>query len=241
VKSNENRHTDAAVPQLEALNIYDAMTEVKAKGWAKFDESVDVSIRLGVNPTKPNQSIRGAARLPFGSGKKAVVAVFARDEDAAAATAAGADFVGAEDLIEMVEDGEMPFTRVIATPEMAPKLGKIAKILGPRGLMPNAKTGTLTTNIARAVSDAKGGSVTFKVQRQGVINVGIGRMSYSKEHLLENVRAVMTAVTDLKPEGFKGTYLKGMAINSTMGPGIEVERASVDPANPRFMLDPSEY
>jgi len=242
-KTNERRHTEEgphkySQKRSDPVNIYHAVDLVKEKSWAKFDEGVDLSVRLGVNPTKPNQAVRGVARLPNGSGKKSVVAVFARDEDAEAAKAAGADYVGAEDLIGMVQDGEVPFTRVIATPDMAPALGKIARILGPRGLMPNAKTGTLTSNITRAVADAKGGSVTFKVQKQGVINVGVGKLSFSKEALLENVRATMTAITDLKPEGFKGTYLKGLVINSTMGPGIEVERASIDPSSPRFMLDP---
>lgn len=239
--SGKKRHTaDNSLGEGGPYHIYDAVDLVKDVAWAKFDESVDLSVRLGVNPTKPNQSIRGQARLPFGSGKKEIVAVFALDADADAARAAGADMVGADDLIESVLDGEIPFTRVIATPEMQPKLGKIAKILGPRGMMPNPKVGTLTSNVARAVEDAKGGSVTFKVQKQGVINLGIGRVSFPKEQLIENIRATMTAITDLKPDNFKGKYLEGVSINSTMGPGLEVERATVDPSNPRFMLDPSE-
>jgi len=239
--ASTKRHQKATVKELQSLgavNVFHALDKVKQHAWAKFDESVDVSVRLGVDPRKPNQAIKGVAKLPYGTGKKTSVAVFATGDDVEVAKEAGADFVGLEELIEMVQEGNIPFTRAIATPDVMPKLSILGKILGPRGLMPNPKLGTLTTNITKAVKDAKGGAVQFKVQKQGVINTPIGKLSFDNEALLENIRATMTAITDLKPEGFKGKYLMGVSISSTMGPGIELERASIDPSSPRFMLDP---
>ena len=207
---------------------------------ARFDETVDMAINLGVDPRKPNQSVKGMARLPHGTGKKVRIAVFASGADAEAALAAGADVVGSTDLISRIQGGEMGFDRLIATPDMMAMVAKIGKILGPRGLMPNPKMGTVTKDVTRAVKAAKEGAVQFRVDKKGTIHAGIGRVSFSKEMLLENIRAFMVAVSDVKPEGIKGKYLTSAHISSTMGPGMHIDLPTVDPSSPKFMLDNSK-
>lgn len=223
----------AAKPE---LSLRDALAGVKAAAKAKFDETVEISVNLGVDPRKPGQNIRSTTVLPNGTGKAIRVAVFAADADAATAEAAGADLVGADDLIDQVSKGVIEFDRCVATPAMMPKLGKIARILGPRGLMPNPKLGTVTTDVAKGVKMLKGGQVQFRTEKTGIVHAGIGKASFKEEALAENVRSFMVALANLKPEGQKGTYIKGVSLSSTMGPGFTVDVANVDPASARFML-----
>jgi large subunit ribosomal protein L1 len=198
----------------------DALAKVKEFATAKFDESVDMAINLGVDPRKAEQNIRGVATLPHGTGKTVRVAVFARDEQANAAREAGADIVGAEDLVEMIQKGEMNFDRCVATPDMMALVGRVAKILGPKGLMPNPKLGTVTPKVAEAVKAVKAGQVEYRVEKTGIIHVGIGKASFSKDQLKDNVSFIVDIVQKARPNGFKGTYLNGMVLNSTMGPGV---------------------
>eukprot|EP01038_Epipyxis_sp_PR26KG_P010251 gene10251-13788_t len=235
-ESKGRRHTSVKVKYNEPVNINDAVGLVKQLSWAKFDESVEVAVNLNLDPRKPNQSIKGVANLPHGTGKKIRVCVFAKGSDATEAIAAGADIVGAEDLIAKIQGGELGFDRVIATPEMMSIVGKIGKILGPRGMMPNPKMGTVTKEITKAVKAARAGAVQFKVEKKGIIHAGIGKVSFPPEMLLENIRSLMVAILDAKPEGFKGKYMQGAHICSTMGPSITLELPSVDPSSPRFML-----
>jgi len=211
---------------------------VKSHAWAKFDETVEISVNLGLDPRKPNQSIKGTAKLPHGAGKKVRVGVFATGNDAQQASDAGADVVGAEDLVKRLQDGDIPFDTLIATPEMMPIVSRVGRILGPRGLMPNPKMGTVTKDVAKAVKTAKAGAVQFRVEKKGIVQAGIGKVSFSEQQLLDNVRAFMVAVSDCKPEGLKGKYVLGVHLASTMGPGIKIDVASVDPTSPRFMIDP---
>jgi large subunit ribosomal protein L1 len=212
-----------------------AVQYVRALSKAKFDESVDIVVRLGLDPRKPNQSVRGVLKLPHGTGKQVRIAVFARGDAAAAASEAGAHVVGAEDLVESILGGKLDFDRCIASPDMMPLVGKVARVLGPRGLMPNPKIGTVTTDVAGAVRDAAGGSVEFRTEKAGAVHSMIGKVSFSDEALLENMRAFMIAINDAKPSGAKGQYLKGVSIASTMGPGLHLELPFIDPANRRFM------
>ena len=204
-----------------------AVTMVKERANAKFDETIEVSLNLGVDPRHADQMVRGVANLPNGTGKTLRVAVFARGDKAEAAKAAGADVVGAEDLVETVQGGQIDFDRVIATPDMMPLVGRLGRVLGPRGLMPNPKVGTVTPDVAKAVEDAKGGAVQFRVEKAGIVHAGVGKASFEEGKLLENIRALVDAVNRAKPSGAKGTYLKKVAITSTMGPGIRVEPGSV--------------
>ena len=203
-----------------------AIRLVKANAKAKFDETVEMTVGLGVDPRHADQMVRGVVQLPNGTGKTVRVAVFARGDKADEATSAGADVVGAEDLMERVQNGDMPFDRVIATPDMMPIVGRLGKILGPRGMMPNPKLGTVTPNVADAVTAAKGGQVAFRVEKAGIIHAGIGKASFGEEQLIENARALMDALLKAKPSGAKGQYLKRIAVTSTMGPGVKVDVAS---------------
>jgi large subunit ribosomal protein L1 len=200
---------------------------VKARAKAKFDETIEVAMNLGVDPRHADQMVRGVCNLPNGSGRTVRVAVFARGGKADEARAAGADVVGAEDLVERVTGGTIDFDRCIATPDMMPLVGRLGKVLGPRGLMPNPKVGTVTMDVAGAVKAAKGGAVEFRVEKAGIIHAGIGKVSFEEGKLVENIKAFADAVARAKPTGAKGTYIQRVAISSTMGPGVKVDPASV--------------
>ncbi len=204
-------------------SLEEAIKLVKSKANAKFDETVEVAMNLGVDPKHADQVVRGVCNLPNGSGRTVRVAVFARDAKAEEAKAAGADVVGAEDLMEEVQKGNLNFDRCIATPDMMAIVGRLGKILGPRGLMPNPRVGTVTMDIASAVKDAKGGAVEFRVEKAGIIHAGVGKASFTDEALAENIRAFVDAVGRAKPTGAKGTYIKRVSIKSTMGPGVRLE------------------
>jgi large subunit ribosomal protein L1 len=204
------------------LSVEDAVALIKSNATAKFDETLEIAMNLGVDPRHADQMVRGVVNLPNGTGKTVRVAVFARGAKAEEAQAAGADIVGAEDLMETIQGGKIEFDRCIATPDMMPIVGRLGKILGPRNLMPNPKVGTVTMDVATAVQAAKGGEVQFKVEKAGVVHGGIGKTSFDGSKLAENVRAFVTAVNRAKPSGAKGTYLKKIALSSTMGPGVTV-------------------
>jgi large subunit ribosomal protein L1 len=205
----------------------DAVKMVKDRAKAKFDETVEVAMNLGVDPRHADQMVRGVVNLPNGTGKTVRVAVFAKDAKADEAKKAGADIVGAEDLVNEVMGGKIEFDRVIATPDMMPLVGRLGKILGPRNLMPNPKVGTVTPDVAGAVKAAKGGAVEFRVEKAGIIHAGVGKASVTEAALLENIKAFTDAVTRAKPAGAKGTYVKRVAVSSTMGPGVHVDPASL--------------
>ena len=211
-----------AVAGKSNLSVEDAVTLVKGNASAKFDETVEIAMNLGVDPRHADQMVRGVVGLPNGTGKDVRVAVFARGPKAEEAQAAGADIVGAEDLMEIVQGGKIDFDRCIATPDMMPVVGRLGKVLGPRNLMPNPKVGTVTIDIAAAVKAAKGGEVQFKVEKAGVIHAGIGKASFDAAQLIENVRAFVGAVAKSKPSGFKGTYMKKISLSSTMGAGVTI-------------------
>ncbi|MAY31062.1 MAG: 50S ribosomal protein L1 [Rhodovulum sp.] len=210
----------------EELTVEEAVALVKANATAKFDETVEVAMNLGVDPRHADQMVRGVVSLPNGTGKTVRVAVFARGPKAEEAQAAGADIVGAEDLMETVQSGKIEFDRCIATPDMMPIVGRLGKVLGPRNLMPNPKVGTVTMDVAQAVANAKGGEVQFKVEKAGVIHAGIGKASFDEGKLVENLRAFVDAVAKAKPAGAKGAYMKKVSISSTMGPGVSVDVVS---------------
>ena len=208
------------------LPLEEALTLIKGNATAKFDETVEIAMNLGVDPRHADQMVRGVVTLPNGTGKTVRVAVFARGPKADEAKAAGADIVGAEDLMETIQSGKIEFDRCIATPDMMPLVGRLGKILGPRNLMPNPKVGTVTMDVAQAVANAKGGEVQFKVEKAGVIHAGVGKVSFSAEQLAQNVRAFVDAVAKAKPSGAKGAYLKKVSLSSTMGPGVSVDLTS---------------
>ncbi len=208
------------------LSVGEAVSLVKASASAKFDETLEIALNLGVDPRHADQMVRGVVNLPNGTGKTVRVAVFARGAKADEATAAGADIVGAEDLMESIQGGTIDFDRCIATPDMMPIVGRLGKILGPRNLMPNPKVGTVTMDVAQAIKNAKGGEVQFKVEKAGVIHGGVGKVSFDEGALVENVRAFVQAVNRAKPSGAKGTYLKKISLSSTMGPGVTVDIAT---------------
>jgi large subunit ribosomal protein L1 len=216
----------AAFEGKENLAVADAVALVKANASAKFDETVEVAVNLGVDPRHADQMVRGTVNLPNGTGKTVRVAVFARGDKADQARAAGADIVGAEDLMQEIQGGKIDFDRCIATPDMMPIVGRLGKILGPRNLMPNPKIGTVTPDVAEAVRAAKGGQVQFKVEKAGVVHAGVGKASFEAEKLAENIRAFVDAVQRAKPTGAKGTYMQKVSIASTMGPGVSVDLAS---------------
>ncbi|MEM1038454.1 MAG: 50S ribosomal protein L1 [Pseudomonadota bacterium] len=211
-------------------DISEAVELVKKNAVAKFDETVEVSINLGVDPRHSDQMVRGVVTLPNGTGRDMKVAVFARDAKADEAKAAGADVVGAEDLMESMQGGDLNYDRVIATPDMMALVGRLGKVLGPRGLMPNPRVGTVTPDVTKAVKDAKGGSVEFRVEKAGVIHAGVGKASFDAKALEENIKALTDAVIKAKPSGAKGTYVKRVAVTSTMGAGVKVDASTVMPA-----------
>ncbi len=204
------------------LSVEDAVALIKSNSKAKFDETVEISLNLGVDPRHADQMVRGVVGLPNGTGKDVRVAVFARGPKADEAKAAGADIVGAEDLMEIVQGGKIEFDRCIATPDMMPIVGRLGKVLGPRNLMPNPKVGTVTMDVADAVKAAKGGEVQFKAEKAGVVHAGVGKVSFDQAKLVENIRAFVGAVAKAKPAGAKGTYMKKVSLSSTMGPGVSV-------------------
>lgn len=210
-----------------AHSVEAAIKLVKANAKAKFDETIEISVNLGVDPRHADQQVRGVVNLPSGTGRDVRVAVFAKDAKAAEATAAGAEHVGAEDLYEKIAGGFMDFDRVIATPDMMALVGRLGKVLGPRGLMPNPKVGTVTPNVAQAVKDAKGGAVEFRVEKAGIVHAGIGKASFTDEALVINVKALIDALNRSKPSGAKGVFIKRIGLSSTMGPGFKVDTASV--------------
>jgi len=220
----------AAREGIDRIRLYplsDAVRMVKERANAKFDETVEVAMNLGVDPRHADQMVRGVCNLPNGSGRTVRVAVFARGAKADEARAAGADVVGAEDLVERVQGGNIEFDRCIATPDLMPLVGRLGKVLGPRGLMPNPKVGTVTMDVAGAVGAAKGGAVEFRVEKAGIVHAGVGKASFDDQKLVENIRAFADAVAKAKPSGAKGTYIQRIALTSTMGPGVKVEPGSV--------------
>ena len=207
----------------EDITVEEALDLIKANATAKFDETVEIAMNLGVDPRHADQMVRGTVTLPNGTGKSVRVAVFARGPKAEEAKEAGADVVGAEDLMEAVQGGNIDFERCIATPDMMPIVGRLGKVLGPRNLMPNPKVGTVTMDVADAVKNAKGGEVQFKVEKAGVVHAGVGKVSFDEAKLVENVRAFINAVAKAKPAGAKGAYMKKIALSSTMGPGVTID------------------
>ncbi|MDX1822907.1 MAG: 50S ribosomal protein L1 [Alphaproteobacteria bacterium] len=217
-----------AVAGKENLSVEEAVALIKANASAKFDETVEIAMNLGVDPRHADQMVRGVVGLPNGTGKDVRVAVFARGAKADEAKAAGADIVGAEDLMETILSGKIEFDRCIATPDMMPVVGRLGKVLGPRNLMPNPKVGTVTMDVATAVQAAKGGEVQFKVEKAGVVHAGVGKVSFDEAKLVENIRAFVGAVARAKPAGAKGAYLRKVSLSSTMGPGVSVDLASAN-------------
>ncbi len=211
----------------KVYSLDEAIKLLKERANAKFDETIEVAMNLGVDPRHADQMVRGVAELPAGTGKTVRVAVFAKDDKAEEAKAAGADIVGAEDLVEQIQKGEINFDTAIATPDMMPLVGRLGKILGPRGLMPNPKVGTVTPNVGEAVKRAKAGAVQFRVEKAGIVHAGVGKASFDEDKIAQNVKAFVDAVIKAKPEGAKGAYVKRVAISSTMGPGVKVDLASI--------------
>ena len=227
------KHTDAT-KTFDRLNLHsdtDAVSLVKSLATRRFDESVDVVVRLGVDPRKADQMLRGTVSLPSGTGKEVRVAVFAQGEAATTAREAGADFVGADDLAEQVSGGMTDFDVAIATPDMMPVVGKLGRILGPRGLMPNPKTGTVTTDVVRTIGEFKGGKVEYRTDRFANVHVPIGRASFAEEDLLKNLRAVVSELQRAKPAAAKGKYMKKVVLSSAMGPGVRIDPAGVEAAD----------
>ncbi len=209
------------------VSIDEAVRLVKANANAKFDETIEVSMNLNVDPRHADQNVRGVVALPNGTGKTVRIAVFAKDDKAEEARAAGADVVGADDLAEKVEAGEIDFDRVIATPDMMPVVGRLGKVLGPRGLMPNPKLGSVTNDVKAAVEGAKGGEVQYRAEKEGIVHAGIGKASFSEEQIRQNLDAFLDAVIRAKPSGVKGTYILKLALSSTMGPGVRFDMADL--------------
>jgi large subunit ribosomal protein L1 len=226
-KAADGINRDNFYPLAEAVKM------VKARATAKFDETIEVALNLNVDPRKAEQNLRGTVMLPNGTGKSLRVAVFAKGDRAEEAKAAGADIVGAEDLAQKVQAGEINFDRCIATPDMMAVVGRLGKVLGPRGLMPNPKLGTVTANVTEAVKAAKGGQVEYRTEKAGIVQVGVGKASFSEQALAENVRAFVTAINRSKPTGIKGTFLKKVSLSSTMGPGLKLELTSLAEAEAR--------
>ncbi|MEO1160197.1 MAG: 50S ribosomal protein L1 [Pseudomonadota bacterium] len=228
--ANKGKRYSKAVDGIDRDKLYsaaEAVKMVKERAVAKFDETIELAMNLGVDPRHADQMVRGVVALPAGTGRDVRVAVFARDAKADEAKEAGADIVGAEDLVEKVQKGDIDFDRAIATPDMMPLVGRLGKVLGPRNLMPNPKVGTVTPDVAAAVKAAKGGSVEFRVEKAGIVHAGVGKASFKEDQLLENVKAFIDAVSRAKPSGSKGTYIKRVSVSSTMGPGLKIDVASV--------------
>ena len=216
-----------AIERMKLYPVDEAVKLVKERAKAKFDETIEVAMNLGVDPRQTDQNVRGVVNLPNGSGRSARVAVFAKGAKAEEAKKAGADVVGAEDLAEKINAGQIDFDRCIATPDMMPLVGRLGKVLGPRGLMPNPKVGTVTNDLPAAIKAQKGGAVEFRVEKAGIVQAGIGKASFTAEQLAQNIRALADAVAKSKPSGVKGTFIKKVAISSTMGPGVRVEPSSL--------------
>jgi large subunit ribosomal protein L1 len=224
---SKTRRAMEVVDSTKSYSLDEAVKLVKANARAKFDETIEIAMNLGIDPRHSDQMVRGMLSLPAGTGKTLRVAVFARGAKAEEAKAAGADIVGADDLAERVTAGDMPFDRCIATPDMMALVGKLGKVLGPRGLMPNPKLGTVTMDVKGAVSAAKAGQVEFRAEKAGIVHAGIGKASFPEEKILENARAIIDAITKAKPSGAKGNYLKKVSLSSTMGPGVKVDLTSL--------------
>ncbi len=217
-----------AVQNLDKTKVYsleEAVKTIKERATAKFDETIEVAINLNVDPRKADQNLRGVVQLPNGTGKTYRVAVFAKGPKAEEALKAGADIVGAEDLMEKIQAGDMPFDRCIATPDMMGLVGRVGKILGPRGLMPNPKLGTVTMDVAEAIKSVKGGQVEYRTEKAGIVHAGVGKASFTEKAILENVKSYVDAVIKAKPTGVKGTYVKSLSLSSTMGPAVKFEIA----------------
>jgi large subunit ribosomal protein L1 len=224
--AKKGKRLAGAYEQIDRDAVYgldDAVRIIKGNAKAKFDETIELSMNLGVDPRHADQMVRGVVSLPKGTGKSVRVAVFARGDKADQAKAAGADIVGAEDLAEVIEGGKIEFERCIATPDMMAVVGKLGKVLGPRGLMPNPKLGTVTPDVAKAVQDAKGGQVEYRVEKAGIIHAGVGKASFSEADIAANICALVDAVNKAKPSGAKGTYIKKVSVSSTMGPGLKLD------------------
>jgi large subunit ribosomal protein L1 len=225
--SKNQKAIDAAVDRTRLYGVDEAIEALKANAKSRFDETIEIALNLGVDPRHADQMVRGVVTLPAGTGKDVRVAVFARGAKAEEATAAGADVVGAEDLMETIQGGTIDFDRVIATPDMMGIVGRLGKVLGPKGLMPNPKLGTVTPNVTEAVKAAKGGQVEFRVEKAGIIHSGIGKVSFTAEDLKRNFQAFVDAIVKAKPAGAKGKYVQKVALSSTMGPGLKVDVAEV--------------
>jgi large subunit ribosomal protein L1 len=226
-KSKKAKALEAAIEPLKLHSVDEAIGLVKTHATAKFDETVEVALALGVDPRHADQMVRGVVTLPKGTGKTVRVGVFARGDKAEEAKAAGADVVGAEDLLEIVQGGKIEFERCIATPDMMGLVGRLGKVLGPKGLMPNPKLGTVTPNVGEAVKAAKGGQIEYRVEKAGIIHAGIGKASFAAEDIRANFDALVDAVVKAKPSGAKGKYLKKAAISSSMGPGVKIDVAEL--------------
>jgi large subunit ribosomal protein L1 len=221
------RKAREGVDHVKLYPLNEAVQLVKDRAKAKFDETIEVAMNLGVDPKHSDQQVRGVVNLPNGSGRSSRVAVFAKGAKADEARAAGADVVGAEDLVEKVTAGDIDFDRCIATPDMMPLVGRLGKVLGPRGLMPNPKVGTVTNDLLAAIKAQKGGAVEFRVEKAGIVQAGVGKASFSADQLAQNIRAFADAVAKSKPQGVKGSFIKRVAISSTMGPGVRIEPSSL--------------
>ncbi len=231
-KGKKYQEAKSKIDRTKRYSFEEAVKLALENAYAKFDESVDVAVVLGVDPRHADQMVRGSVVLPHGTGKSAKVLVFAKGDKAKEAEAAGADYVGAEDLIKKIQEGWLDFDKAVATPDMMPLVGRIGKILGPRGLMPSAKTGTVTWDVAKAVKDIKAGKVDFKVDRAGVVHAPVGRVSFGPQKILENLAAFFEALMRAKPSAAKGQYIKSITLSTTMGPGVKV-----DPADVRTLLE----
>jgi large subunit ribosomal protein L1 len=227
---SHSKRLKSAYENIDRKAVYElveAVKKIKASASAKFDETVEIAMNLGVDPRHADQNVRGVVSLPHGTGKSVRVAVFAKGAKAEEAQKAGADLVGAEDLAEKIQAGEINFDRCIATPDMMPVVGRLGKVLGPRGLMPNPKLGTVTADVTAAIKAVKGGQVEFRVEKAGIVHAGVGKTSFGEDALVENVRAFVDAISRAKPSGAKGTYIKRISLSSTMGPGVRIEVGSV--------------
>src|SRR5260221_1035115 len=214
-------------PAANPVRVEDAVKQIKSRASAKFDETVEIAMNLNIDPRKPDQNLRGRVMLPHGTGKSVRVGVFARGDKAKEAEIAGADVVGAEDLVEKVQAGQIDFDRAIATPDMMALVGRLGKILGPRGLMPNPRLGTVTQNVTEAVQAVKGGQVEYRAEKAGIVHAGVGKASFTEDALIDNVRAFVGAITRNKPSGVKGSYIKKVSLTSSMGPAVKVDPAGV--------------
>ena len=218
---------DGIDPAASPVRVDEAVKQIKSRASAKFDETVEIAMNLNIDPRKPDQNLRGTVMLPHGTGKSVRVGVFARGDKAKEAEAAGADVVGAEDLVEKVQGGQIDFDRAIATPDMMALVGRLGKILGPRGLMPNPRLGTVTQDVTEAVKAVKGGQVEFRAEKAGIVHAGVGKASFTEDALIDKVRAFVGAITRNKPSGVKGTYIKRVALSSSMGPAVKVDPAGL--------------